>query len=485
MTAVAKLELRNLTEFQKEWHNAHKRKDGTLEEIDSIFHYEFRKGIWYTRLHSKMPCVESDDEYVFKANMTFHYLLYTYMVQQFPYVAVKPEYIGKYKICWGHNLPIHTIEEARFEVDDVEYNRLDADWLDDWYEWYMKRGTGFRELHNQSAGNLPKYEKWCNELEAHDTTIDQPWYYSRSRALAFPLFYCGKDSTVSHIYRMKTKMHEVLRMAKKLDDGRWVEMKDVDFSVLDGVKADTNLKKPEMWAAYSYVRDRYIEYNKNCAGDDKKVFYIEDVVACDQSNTDKYGKTICVELDCDKPCQAIFWKAENVDATARRNFSNYTGEVNLYKGESPIDRVSLKYGETYRLKNMKNFHFSRMQGWYHLPSAPSTPGHNVYAIADDASSLDADSSLVLSEMKAKMYFKLRNPMRTTLSSRFDRTVPSNLEDESEDYPESGTSMMSSDVPETRSVVIPSPNFRMKVRLLVIRKLTIEKDGEDKYKFSLD
>lgn len=277
---------------------------------------------------------------------------------------------------------------------------------------------------------------------------------------------------------MKTKVHEVLRMAKKLDDERWVEMNDVDFSVLDGVKAHTNLKKPEMWAAYSYVRDRYIEYNKNCAGDDKKVFYIEDVIACDQPNTDRYGKTICVDLDCDKPCKAIFWKAENVDATVRRNFSNYTGEVDLYKGESPIERVSLKYGETYRFKNMKNFHFSRMQGWYHLPSAPSTPGHNVYAIADDASSLDADSSLVLGEMKAKMYFKLRNPTRTV-------PVFSTIEDESEDYLESGTSAVSSDVPETRSVVIPSPNFRMKVRLLVIRKLTIEKDGEDKYSFSLE
>lgn len=489
MTAVAKLELRRITKFQEEIHTSQKRSDGTLENIDSIFQYEFRKCTWYTRLHSKMPCIEADDEYVFKANMTFHYLLYSYILQHYPSVSIKPSYRKDYKICWGHNLPIHTIEEARFEVDEVVYNTLDNVWLDDRYEYFMKRGAGFRKSHNTAIGNLPKYERWSDELESHETTLDQPWYYSRSAALAFPLFYCGKDSTVSHFYRMKTKISETLRMAKRVEGGKWIELKEVDFSVLEDLNEKSKLKKPEMWAAYGYVRDRYIEYSKNCAGSDKKVFYIEDVVACDQTNTTRYGKTVSIDLDCDKPCKSIFWKAENTDATVRRNFSNYTTEVNLYKGECPIDRVSLKYGDSHRFKNMKTLHFSRMQPWYHLSSAPSVQGYNVYALADDVSSLDADAELTLSELKSKMLFKLRNPLKKSRS--LDSREYRDLEDDSEDCSESYSASASttSEFPETKtsplSQTIYSPNFRMRVRLLVIRKLVIEKTGEDQYTFSLD
>ena len=490
MAAVAKLELRNITDFQNELHTSKKLEDGTLEKIDSLFQYEFRKCIWYTRLHSKMPCIESDDEYIFKANMTFHYLLYSYITQQYPKISIKPEYRKKYKICWGHNLPIHTIEEARFEVDEITYNTFDSVWLDDRYEFFMKRGAGFRESHNATIGNLPKYEKWSNEIESHETSLDQPWYYSRSPALAFPLFYCGKDSSVLHAYRMKTKVSELLRMAIMVDKDKWIELKEVDFSVLDGVSAKTKLKKPEMWTAYGYVKDRYLNYNKNCVGSDKKVFYIEDVVSCDQENTEKYGKTVKIDLDCDKPCKSIFWKAENVDATNRRNFSNYTTEVNLYKGETPIERVSLKYGETHRLKNMKSLHFSRMQAWYHLPSAPSVPGYNVYAISDDCSSIDADSELTFSKLKAKMLFKLHN-----FSSRneIEESISSgNLDNDSEDYSEcssttlsESTDFRSSETKATDSKILYSPNFKIRVRLLVIRKLTIDKIGDDQYTFSLD
>lgn len=482
MTSVAKLELNSITEFQEEIHVPTIDSEGNPEPITSIFYHEFQKSTWYTHILVKIPCHLDDDNYVFKANTTFHYLKYTYIIQAFPSIRIKPEHKDQYKICWPHNVAINAITQARFNVDDDPFGWFDHIWLDEYFQHFMP--AGFRELHNINVGNLPFLENWSDELPFYETSLHQPWPYAQDTGCAFPLYFCSKDTSVSHVYEMKTRVADLLRMAKcvtdKNGDKVWVEMKDVDFTVLEGVNSVSKLKRPEMWGCYAYVTDNEVEWNTTCKESEGKVFYINDVVACDQTNTETYGKSAVVDLYCETPCKAIFWVAENVDATDKRNYSNYTTDsTNLYRGWNPIEHVTLKYGKTTRINQMKSLHFERMQSWYHLTSPPAVAGHSVYSLADKCVSIDAEVGLVFSKLRGtRMIFSLKNTDPFQLKHKFYSEEEEYSE--AEEFLDSHTSYVDDVESDSK---YNSPNFRMRVRLLVMKKLKIEKKG-DKYEFTI-
>lgn len=486
MTSVAKLELGSITEFQKEIHTPELDEEGKPLPITSVYYHEFQNSTWYTHLQVKIPCHLDDDSYCFKANTTFHYLKYSYLLQSFPAIRVKPEYEKTYRICWPHNLAINVINQGRFDVDDDPVGFFDHVWLDQYFQHFLK--PGFRDLFNQCVGNLPFLEEWTTSLPQYTTSLPQPWHYSQDTGYAFPLYFCSKDTSVAHVYDMKTRVADLLRMAKictgKNGEPVGVELKEVDFTVLEGVTPVSKLKKPEMWGCYAYITDNEVDWNTKCQEGSKdeeisKVFYYNDVVVCDQINTETYGKSAEVNLYCETPCKSIFWAAENVDATARRNFSNYTTDTGeIYKGWNPIEQVTLKYGKTTRINAMQSLHFDRMQPWYHMRSPPVVAGYNCYSFANNCMSLDADVGLVFSKLRGtRMIFELKNTDPFQLLNKYHTEEGEHLE--SEDYLDSHTSSVFADEEMTHN----QPNFRLRVRLLVMKKLKIEKRG-NKWEFSV-
>lgn len=144
-------------------------------------------------------------------------------------------------------------------------------------------------------------------------------------------------------------------------------------------------------------------------------------------------------------------------------------------GWNPIKSVGLKYGETWRFEDLETHHFSQMQSWYHLPSAPSVDGYNVYSI-EDCTSIDSEAGLDLGNLKAKMFFKLDDP------EKMDFTPKSVYLDETEESTEDAETERD----DTLHSVVPShtsPSFKVRVRLLVLKKLSIEKT-EDGYEFRI-
>jgi hypothetical protein len=291
MTSVAKLELESITDFQREIH-LNKEKD---EGISSIFYHEFRKSTWYTHIHARLKCTADDENLEFMANTTFHYLKYTYMVTELPEIRVKPQYEGQYKICWTHNVGSNIIESGDFQVDDDYFVGFDRQWMDIQSQFYMK--PGFRDHYNMCVGNLNFLEEWSNHLPRYKTTVPQPWYYSIDTGYAFPLYYCNSESKVVHNYQMRTKISDLLRMVVYKEElNAWVELPAVDFTVLEGANALTKLKTPELWGCYAYITEDEISFNK-CQNE--RVFYINDVIACDASNpprTDWRLKLVCTAI---------------------------------------------------------------------------------------------------------------------------------------------------------------------------------------------
>lgn len=478
MSAIPKLELRSITKYQKELHTSKANSHG-VEEIDSLFHQEFKRITLYTKILQKLrreSTGEDNDQYTFEANKTFHKIKSSYQVQYWPHIFVKPKYRGKYQIAWPYNGHSNTISCAKFVVGDVKINQFDRVWLDETFEFLMKCGHGFRKQHHKCMRNLPHLIEWQDELKPGKSELHQPWFYSYHPSFSFPLYYCGNSSDAKHIYDMNNKIKNLLRMRKLVRDGRgnlkWVEMDEVDFKVLN-IKEKARLRNPEMWAEYSYMTDNEVDYEKDCGEEEDFVLHINDVVMCDQTNSSGYGETAMVELESKYPCKAIFWVAENETASKRRNYSNYTTDSeNLFTGSNPIKKVTMKYGEADKFKDYESHHFSRMQSLYHFPSAPSTEGHNAYAISENPLSIDAEAGLTFSDkLKSKMFFDLEDP--ATLSE----PLPSQSSDDEEEIIEDDYTHESETISHR-----PLTKFKARARLLVLKKLTIRKKIDNSYEF---
>jgi hypothetical protein len=421
------------------------------------------------------------------------------MVQFFPHVWIKPEYVGKYEICWTHNSHTNAINGASFEIDQdpLPINPFDPVWLDFYYSYFIERG--FREHHDVCIGNVPMMEDWCSELKPYESSLVHPWFYSHEPKLAFPLFYCGKDTSVTHIYEMKTRVSDLLRMRMLMTnkDGKdvWVELKDIDFKVLGGITKDTKFKHPELWARYEFLTDEEISFLKDCNEetmneDYERLYYINDIVACDQMNSETYNKSIEVALACGNPCNAIFWAAENLEASERRNFSNYTTNTSdMRSGWNPINTVSLYYKDKAKFKDMKSLHFDRIEP-FSMYSPPSMADYNLYKTASQCFSTDVEVGVCYSELGAKMLFKLKNTDPQVITIPKPEVLPSlseikEYESEKEDY-NTATSQttIASYVDSQNHLVSTQPQFKIRVRMLVTRKLIIRKDGDKKYKFEV-
>src|SRR5579885_3292994 len=87
--SIAKIDYDALTSFQREMHTV--RPD---EEIFSTFQHDFHRITWYTKIPEKLQFTASEDEIIFRANPTYHYLLNVRMHQTFPAIRVKEKYRG-------------------------------------------------------------------------------------------------------------------------------------------------------------------------------------------------------------------------------------------------------------------------------------------------------------------------------------------------------------------------------------------------------
>lgn len=467
---IAKIDYESLNLFQREMHTVRPE-----EEIYSTFQHDYRRMTWYTKISEKLQAGGGEDELIFRANSTYHYLLDTTMHQVFPAIRVKEKFRGHIRICWPHNLGHYNFHTASLKFDNENPQNIDPVWLDQFSQWFGK--PGFRDLYNQCVGNVPLLEEWSEFLPEYTTTVKHPWYYHKDSALGIPLFLCSA-SVISFTYKLRRKIIDLLRMQAlrdvkdekgnilRDDKGKplqeWVPCK-CEPNFLDGLGSSGLLPHPELWGSYAYIDPTEVDYWK-CKTE--HTFYIEDVIMCNSLNTTTYGSGVSVDLDCKTPCKAIFWNAENIQASKFNNFANYTTDTgNVYMGWDPCEKVELKYGNVSRLPEMHHHHFDRMEAIHNFPSAPTDAGYHAFAFTSNIMSLDAEPGIVMTGMKAKFIVNINNtdpylkPVRGVEKDTSSRPV--SLDELELDAPASTTRVNTKNTPQ----------FTVHVRLLVTRKLT--------------
>lgn len=478
---VAKEELNSLTAEQAKIY----KTEDISEEIISNFHRQFLKSTWYSSVPIKLKCTADGDETLYIVNANFHFLIYTYMRFVLPPVRVRPEFKERVRIAWCHNIGTNITEKATFKEDDDTYQTWDNIWADIYFQFYQSSGAGKKENHNIGIGNVACLESWSEFLPSYPINVDQPWFYSMDPALSFPIFYKNTQTRAEHRYSFRRKISDLLRVQIFTKEGVWKDTTRRINKYLD-IDPASCIKMPELWGRYSYITEGEIKWHK-C--EPEKVFYTRDIVACDTENAITYKNTSEVTLDSTNPCLAFFWVAENKDAKAVKNYSNYTTDTqDLYLGWDPIKTTTLKYGAVTRFSNMPSDHFSIAEPRKHFPSSPQERGYHGYSYAANSSNFDCDVAILLSKMGAKL---------SCLIDNNDIYISTNYDDEEEDEDEDNImdsvndkdDSFSDKKRDTKSVVSsvegPSPNFVTRVRLLITRKFVIKTGKDGDYMFTIE
>lgn len=476
---VAKKELLSLTDFQKEIHLI----NNMSEEITSIFYRAFVKSTWYSSVLMKLKCTHDGDESVYQINNSFHFLIYSYMRFVLPAVKVKSKYAGRVQIAWCHNVGTNIIKRAVFKEDDDNYQTWDNIWADIYFQFYQNPGQGKREAHNIGIGNVKCLEEWSDFLPSYPINVDQPWFYGLDPASSFPILNKHSQTRGEHRYQFRNKVVDLLRVKILGKDHKWKSTTRNIHNYLD-IDPKLTIKDPELWGRYAYITEPEIKWYK-CKS--TRTFYTRDVEICDTPNPHKYFSTAEIPLHSTNPCLALFWVAENQDATAIHNYSNYTTDTDdIYSGWDPIKSTSLSYGSIKRLDNMPSDHFSIAEPRKHFPSSPAATerGYHAHSYAWDSTDHNGDIGIVFAGLNAYMECKLDNN-NIYINSNCEDDEDENDDDIADFSPEDEQDKI---LPNKQCRIIPeqngSPNFIVRVRLLIVRKFTVSADGEDGYKFTI-
>src|SRR5579872_6059612 len=102
---IAKFELEQTrTKFQDELHTT---DDPKRKPLTSHFYHRHIRTTWHSKAPESMPCKVNNDRYTYTVNTKFHRLNATDLLIPIPGLKIKKEYIGKYRMCWPHNLANH------------------------------------------------------------------------------------------------------------------------------------------------------------------------------------------------------------------------------------------------------------------------------------------------------------------------------------------------------------------------------------------
>lgn len=472
---VAKEELESLTDFQREIHVA----TVTDRDIMSRFYRPFVKSTWYASTLEKLECMPGTEEFIYKVNPSFDYLMYTYLRSVFPGASVKEEWKDRVEICLTHNVGHNIVNNAKMKHNDDILQTIDNVWLDIYYQFYQDAGAGKREAHNISVGNLKSLTEWSSHLPAKPINIDQPWFYSQYPALSFPIFQSSQDK-ISHIYKFRLNLSSLLRMRIKTAKGTWKHVTPI-FKYLD-IPSDAHMSNPELWGKYALLSKPERDMYSTCSDYKKRTLYIRDVINCDSTTPKTLNNKETISLKCQNPCLAMFWLAENDKSTSLNNLSNYTTNTfDLSKGCDPIVSTTLKYGTSEKLSDMPSDHFNLAQARKHFPSAPNEEGYHALSYAWDSTNYDGDIGVYLDKLSATLTCTLSDKPRYEIVS---------LQKEKEDDPDiapAKTDNKKSSEEDTKILNLPQApifkeeveepavfNYTLKSRLLVIKKLTFEK-----------
>jgi hypothetical protein len=384
------------------------KRDATLRDrkpqpkpgpLDSIFHSDAMPVAWFSL--NSLPFQVGGAGNRFTPPTGYEYMLTGYLRGNLPAIGVKQSHIDEYRIAWCENVMNEIANSAVCMIDDyLTVQSFDHHWLNIEPEHYMP--SGFDAEYKRGQGNESELQEYSTALPNYPIRANQPFFFSKASATAFPLFLMNSQSVFSITYDFLLSIGSLLRMTK-LEGDRWVNIKP-NLDALIGVPSDGMLKAPSLFGEFGKIRDN--ERKWNTCERDEYVYYTDDVVSCDFDNDEVCGKSVPVKLVDTAPTKCFFWAAHNVTAQEEYNIRSWYGI--LATGETPISTSSLFFGKEKKFGPLTNDHFFSLLR-PHFIRAPRRPWFLCANFCHNSGSNNIDVAISLKDMTADLKVDLKDP----------------------------------------------------------------------------
>lgn len=352
MANIAKQELESLSEVQQEIHMPRK---GT-RDIDSAFYMEDSPLAWYSRNIHKFDCVPmSESKVAYSPPESATFLYDSFLHQSIPVVSVLAEYKDTVQICWPEYVAVASVQSAALRIDNIEPMTFPSIWYTVQLQYFRK--ANFGDIILRRAGKCSELTEWSTYLPKYTCSLQQPFLYSRSYQDALPLNLNPPSKTatsVKHIFTLRNKMSQLLRMRIMDDNKQWVEI-PFDAKYISGPET---LPLPELWGRFSNNTQEEIDSYRCEKGG--VVRYYDDILHITSENDEELGKVFTRVLsECSYPCKAMFWMCENMTASELNVHCNFTTNAgSLLDGDTPIEFSTLAYlgKEQYKFYQLSTEH---------------------------------------------------------------------------------------------------------------------------------
>ena len=404
MASVAKTELANLSGIQEEMHLPKKN------DIDSNFFIEDYPLAWYSRQLIQFESLTTSDNKVrFSPPEGAIFLHSSFLHQLIPEISVRDEYIDTVQIRWTDYVGINSIVNAVLKIDSNEPMSFPGGWCDVYTQFFRK--AGFSKEILEKVGQTPELINWSSSLPEYECSTYQPFFYGRSLADALPLNLNPPTkvaTTVHHIYTLRNKVCNLLRMRQKIDS-KW---EDIAFNPGYIVGPDT-IENPELWGRFSYNTQEEIDHYR-CQKEGVVRIY-DDIVHITSENDEDVGKVILKTLsECTMPCKAMFWMCENTSASELNCHSNFTtNSFSIEEGKYPMKHSTLSYSgkNQDRFVKIPTSQLDFDECLVSFPSPPVNKGYQCYSFCVNPLSR-IDVGVVLNDVNAKLNVCLRSDIPT-------------------------------------------------------------------------
>lgn len=157
---ISEDEFKALKENQKIMHSDNKK-----EGICNNFYKPIEKVAWFSSNSIQHPLQTTKNNTnticSYSIDQSYDYLTTTYLRVQTGEWRVKPDYIGKVKICLTRNYGYNLIKNATMYLNgSVDMDSFDNVSCEVYFGFNQIKGCGFRSSHERRIGNLKKLREW-------------------------------------------------------------------------------------------------------------------------------------------------------------------------------------------------------------------------------------------------------------------------------------------------------------------------------------
>ena len=447
--------LKSFSKFQNSLHMPDVNLNKDQNKIYSHFINNVQKSTPYKHFSEKLEKIEDilKSSTKFVINVKHDGLLYTKLIQQLPTIIMKKpssesQYV-RYEGRWTSNIGSNIFKEGQWKYNDENIQWLDWVFNDQYYQAMVSSEEKIK--YNDCIGNIPMLQNWNIVTPEYTCSFIIPWSYSISFGNFLPTYFCGYLDRITHeiILRRSIKDLYLVRGVKK--DGSWNYLNfgpEIIASIGDvtNFKDDITLSHPELIGEYVILSNKEKDTHRCAETDKKNVIYVNDVIPLDSEDINYCGKSLSVISKKSYPIHTYMWVAQNESALKIGLYSNYSTNRDVLT-YSPIEKTSI----TNILENVKSYETERDHVYKHFPSKPREPGFNYWTLGLKARDNYPNPSEKIDNLKIEVFLKDNNPY-------------SSIPNTHEFYQKESDS-----------------KFRLKVRMLYLRKITITSFPSDEEK----